>query len=57
MRIPSPVCWIRALWYWVTCWPPIPGHSYHEVETHDNCHVQVLKCHDCGHVSLSWEKR
>ena len=30
---------------------------YEEVETHYNCTVHVLRCKNCGHYELEWEKQ
>lgn len=33
---------------------PILGHIFRDVEEHDNCHVTVSRCENCGHVSIGW---
>ena len=55
MRVPSVLCWLRTVWYRVRYVRPISGHSYAEIETHEDCRVSVLECEECGHVSISWE--
>lgn len=56
MRVPSLLCWLRAVWYAMT-FRPISGHSYTEIEVREDCRVSVLKCDDCGHMSVAWESR
>lgn len=34
----------------------IDPHCYEEIETHENCTVHVLKCKECGHIEIEWEK-
>lgn len=31
------------------CW-------YQEIEVHHNCTVRVLRCKNCGHIEISWER-
>jgi len=35
---------------------PVDPCVYKEVETHHNCTVHVMKCVNCGHVEIEWEK-
>jgi hypothetical protein len=32
----------------------ISGHLYEDIEEHDNCHVTVSKCENCGHITVGW---
>ena len=51
----QPLCFLRGCWYTLRYgWPYwVSGHSYVEQpDTPPN--VQVLKCENCGNVSVSW---
>lgn len=53
-------CWFRGVWDTATSlqyWQgghPIDGCSFREEGTYKNCTVQVLKCDECGKVSIAW---
>lgn len=34
----------------------VSSHDYEEVETINNCKVQILKCKNCGEISIGWER-
>lgn len=33
---------------------PISGHIFCDTEEHDNCHVTVSVCENCGKVEIGW---
>ena len=55
MRVPSVLCWVRAVLHSIRRAAFVSGHSYREVEIHEGCRVQVLKCDECGKTSVGWE--
>jgi hypothetical protein len=58
MSFPSPWCIWKALWYFLRfpSGAPTAGHSFIEEGTYTGCEVQVLKCKDCGKVSIGWRR-
>lgn len=64
MRLPNPLCWLRSAWYslihpgtLIRSGIPAKGHHYVLSEEHDGCHVEILRCEECGHVEIGWAKR
>jgi len=55
MRVPSVLCWVRAVLHSIGLGTFVSGHSYREVEVRDGCRIQVLKCDECGKTSVGWE--
>lgn len=33
---------------------PVLGHVFVDIEEHDNCHVTVSKCENCGRIDIGW---
>jgi len=58
--IPRPmalICLLRGIVWSISLWKPVLGHRYVEGERSEGqpkC-VMVLKCRDCGTVSVGWE--
>lgn len=34
----------------------ISGHLFKEAEVIHNCTVKVMRCEECGHVLIGWQK-
>lgn len=55
------ICFLKSLWRSATSlqmWTggfPISGHNFTEMETHENCDIQILICDDCKHYEIGWE--
>lgn len=59
----SPLCVLRAVWLSVRRMlrtgdlvAVVSGHSYVEEMTDTPAYVQVLRCNDCGHISVGWRR-
>lgn len=55
------LCWIKGLWRsWEIVIGGSPhtmsGHTFQEVEKHENVTVEIGKCVDCGEVDITWHK-
>jgi len=50
------LCWLKGIWYSLTTWQNVKGHTFIQTEIHRNCTVYVDYCKDCGEVSITWEQ-
>lgn len=50
----NPLCWLRTMWRTLWIGAVVSGHHFttDSEETPDNVHI--LRCMDCGKISVTW---